>query len=749
MGAADLLALTWEEAPVDSEHAYVQYAFGGIHHGNGRGYVSEIEEHIPDPALDRLPSTTKVESVDAIIAIERSKTLTADGWQSGRNHVVLGPVANRLSKFGAEDVHPKAAADAASQLISKGVVSPAASLFSSSPEAAEAQAEAAAEPPTDADAADTADGPRAIDLTTTPLGKAQLADIQSVSKHRFNGVTVAFGGWCSPNTRSPDRPHSAATKARVDLMPDEEIQALLEREPDGEVVKYLDVPDPLYDRIMEWRPQLEDYEPCAAIFQKNLLDYHRDGDWHLEADCTGIPIPHTFVFAAFGMAPRTGWNRGLTAAMLLEIYRRTIDGRFRWSGWNKKEGKARVVAGHGIPNDIIALAKHSLFSPAMEDSWTYLINGNDAGNRHFTGALRDRRRDELEDSDDPAVDPPEVAKEMQEYLNGLDHQFFGNGRYGKLRPEQLAEASEAASAFREERRRDQANRKLVQMRTHPQPLYKFCDRFPRLKADPYNQLMNLAAELRHPLYGERDYEVDLSKAHFASYVPVVRREGIEVPILEKYLAANLRDDADLLERGDLWWDLASMVDEDAFSDRAALRTAVKRAYSSVYGSGVGNMLFRILELYATLTGHWPPEGTEPLKAILDHPLMEELFETRDKLEAVITDRGGLEDANGRFIPLSAWDETKKRKNRWRGVMAYVNASYEQEVMYPIFREAKAEMERDGKTRFKVWLYQGDGVSINVHRDYAHEPQIARLQKAVKERANELDVPTRLEVDWPE
>jgi hypothetical protein len=70
-------------------------------------------------------------------------------------------------------------------------------------------------------------------------------------------------------------------------------------------------------------------------------------------------------------------------------------------------------------------------------------------------------------------------------------------------------------------------------------------------------------------------------------------------------------------------------------------------------------------------------------------------------------------------------------------------------MYPIFEEAKKEMKRDGKTRFKVWLYQGDGVTINVHRDYAHEPQIARLKNAVRDRAGELNVPTRLTVDYSE
>ncbi|MCS4038308.1 hypothetical protein [Salinibacter ruber] len=536
----------------------------------------------------------------------------------------------------------------------------------------------------------------------------------------------------------------------MDLMPDEEIEALLGRNPDGQKVRYFDVPDSLYERITDWRPQLKEHKPLAAIFQKNLLDYHRDEDWPGEVDCTGMPVPCTFVFAAFGMAPSTAWSRGLSAAMLLEIYRRRIDKDFRWSGWSHEDGKARIVTEHGIPDGIIALAKHTRFSPDMEDSWTYLINGNDAGNRHFTADLREKRRNELGKSEDPAIEPPEVAKEIQEYLNGLDQQFFGNGNYGKLRPEQLAKASEAASAFRKEQRRDQANRKLVGMRTHPQPLYDFCGHFPRLKADPYNQGMNLPAKLRQPMYDEdRDYELDLDKAHLACYIPVVRREGIEVPALEKYIAANLKGDTDLLKRGDLWWDLASSADTSLFSDLKALRAAVKRAYSAVYGSGTGNMFYQIMKLYADLTGHWPGNGTDPIKPILEHPLMEELFRTRDKLEAIITDRGGLTDATGRFIPLSKWDGEKPEENRWRGCMAYVNCSYEQEIMHPIFREAKKEMESGSYARFKIWLYQGDGVTINIDRRVrSHEKLIARLQNAVKERAGELGVPTRLTVDWP-
>jgi hypothetical protein len=528
-------------------------------------------------------------------------------------------------------------------------------------------------------------------------------------------------------------------------MPDEEIQALLERDVDGSVVKYFDAPDELYDRIIEWRPELKEHEPLMAIFQKNLLDYHRDDDWTGEGDCTGMKIGHEFVFAAFGMAPQVGWNRGLSAAVLLEIYRRKVDKDFRHSGFSHENNKARIITAHGIPTDIITGAKRAMLGPNSEESWTYLINGMDAGDRNFKGARRKERREKIKDQD-PVIEPLESARRIQEYLNGLPQQYFGHGSHGNLRREQLVKAAEGAAEFSQERRRDQANRKLIQMRTHPQPLYKYCDRFPRQKADPYNQAMNLPAKLRRPMYTGRDYELDLSKAHFGSYVPVAKREGLEVPILEEFLEADLKGDEALLTRGDLWCDIASHLEVEG--PMKPKRSTSKRAYSLVYGKDEGGLPYQLLKEWGRATGEWF-DTTERFEAIYEHPLMEELLETRDKLEAIITSRGGLHDANGRFIPLSAWDETKKKENRWRGLMSYVNASFEQELMLPIFGAAQAERERDEQTRYEVWLYQGDGVTVRIDRRYAHEPQIARLQEAVADRANELGVPTKLEVDWPE
>jgi hypothetical protein len=246
--------------------------------------------------------------------------------------------------------------------------------------------------------------------------------------------------------------------------------------------------------------------------------------------------------------------------------------------------------------------------------------------------------------------------------------------------------------------------------------------------------------VRRAVYTERDYELDLSKAHLASYVPVAKREGLDVPVLRRYLRATMRGEIDL------WDELAGALDADAMPDAAARRKAVKRAYGAVYGSTRDAMMFEILKEYRRQSGQ-AVGSFDPIRPLLRHELLQELFSTRERLEAIITSRGGLRDADGRFIPLGKWDETKEAGNRWRGVMAYVNASHEQRLMAAAFDAARAEEEREARSRFRIWLYQADGFTVRISSKAAHEPQIRRLQAAVSDEAERLGMPTKLEVDF--
>lgn len=755
MGAADVLGLTWSHAPV-CPWAYVGLAVSGMYYQHletsTRTSVSRIQRYVPDAVLNELPGLTSISHCTSVLNIvSHIKKLGEDDYVTKGTELILGPLAEALQPAVVESqCSPTVLANAAESLVTTGDTSAVESLLSScnngtltstATTTVEEQETPQRPPP---DQPDGRAGP--IELTSSSSSTSTRRDVESVlsvSKSRFNGVgpvpSRPYGTARSPYATAR-RPGFYAVKQRLELLPEKTIEELLSRTPDGSMCPWADVPTGLYERIVRWAPAVGKHEPLGAIFQHNLLAYGRDEDWHRTEDNTGIIIPHEKIFAAFGMAPRTAWNRGITSGMLLELYRQKVDHGFRVTGWNETEGKARVIKGHSIPARILQDAKELMLSPEDYDDWTYLINGKSANNRRWTRQLREERREVIEDNT-PAVLPPEATRRMQSYLNGLHQKTFGHGAYGIFAPSEIDNALEKAQkTIAEEQRRDQERRKLYWMRKFPQPMYMACDRFPRLKADHHNQAMNLPSKILQAVYGERDYELDLSKAHLAGYVPTVERFGIDAPVLRQKLRAGREGEIDL------WAKIGDTFDTGHMPDAEARRKAAKRLYSAPYGSTRENMLFEMLKEYGRVAGSYPT-SFDAVNPCLQHPLVKELFQTREKLEAIITSQGGLEDATGRFIPLSKWDGVKDKENRWRGVMAYVNASYEQQIMASIFEEAEKEMDRERKTRFKIWLYQGDGVTIRVHRDYSHSPQIKRLQDAADEKADELGVPTKLEIDY--
>lgn len=519
-----------------------------------------------------------------------------------------------------------------------------------------------------------------------------------------------------------------------------EIEALKSRSPNGDCPR-LPPPKDLCQDIYEWRPVLKTAEPFAAICQHILFSRRRDDDWHREGECVGMPIPKEIIFGWFGLAPQTGYNRGINSTMLLELYRREVDPELRWSDWNEEEGKARVVKSHGIPTSIIEKTKEALLGPEEHDNYMYLIGGKSVSNRRFTADLRAERRKQIDDPD-PIIDPPSGARLIRDYLNSVPQQRFGHGGYGTFKPSKIECGIEAAqSRIRNEQGRDQELRKLYWIRHFPQPLYLPCDRSPRLRADSCNQAMNLTSEVLRSMYTDGDYELDLSKAHLAGLVVVADREGIDASLLRSYLEGSMEGEKDL------WTELASAFSEKyGWSPRAA-RSAAKKIYAAAYGATDNKLLLEMSRSYEGDTGQY--RSFEAFEPVLQHELVDEIRRIRDQLEVIINDRGGLKDADGRFISLSKWNGTQDRENRWRGVLSYVNATYEQKLMAEVFRVAREERDRGPRTKFRIWLYQADGVTIRTSSKASGSRQVNRLQSAVAEKAEELEMPTQLEVDYPD
>ncbi len=523
----------------------------------------------------------------------------------------------------------------------------------------------------------------------------------------------------------------------LEALSESQVEALKERTPR---CSYLPIPTELYNRIIDWRPILSESPPLAAMLQQMLLGTGRDENWRVEQDCTSIPIPNSKLFAMFDYGSRQSGcsNDGLNSGMLIDLYQQEIDEDFQMSDWNGTKGKARVVKAHGIPDDIVHKSKEVMLSPQTYDDWTLLINGRSANRRNHTKNLRAERLEEVSNQR-PAIEPPGYVRSIQKYLNGLPQGRFGNGGYGIFKPEKVRLAIDTArKKCTREKRRDEELRKLFWLRCYPQPLYKFCDHFPRLKAEGANQAMNLPSNILRSMYTKKDVELDLTKAHLACMVPLADREGIKVSLLNEYLRRSMDGE-------DIWSDLAESFSNQHDWDPGVARAAAKKIYALVYGSSLNNLFREMTMLYGKKTEEY--RSFDAFRPVKNHELVDELLRIRSRLQSVINRRGGMQDAAGSFIPLSKWNETKNKEDRWRGVLAYVNASYEQKLMAEAFRVAEEESRRE-RPRFRIWLYQSDGFTMRVASKYKPKNQIERLQEAVRSKAEDLNVPTKLEIDHP-
>jgi hypothetical protein len=407
---------------------------------------------------------------------------------------------------------------------------------------------------------------------------------------------------------------------------------------------------------------------------------------------------------------------------------------------NRHKGLCRTFLTSWIDEDVQAAWKKALLDPFGHDGYVNFISGDPANGWRMTKERREERMADISDQT-TEIEAPKKLTRIQDYMNGRGQSFFSHGSYGVFREENLQDAIDAARDIDDEGVRDQQLSYLYHARAHPQPLYKRCDRFPRLKADHWNQTINLASCVRPTLYCERDREVDLTKAHLAGFVAVAKSEGLEVPRLEKALDASLSG-------ADLWRDIASYLDEKELPDAHARRSAVKKTYALVYGSSVANFLYELKKAYASATGT-ELKRDEAVEDVLDHPVIEEILQVRSEIEDRINEQGGLEAADSRFIPLSPWDDVKAMEDRWRGCLAYVNASYEMELMWEVFQiaiqEEEAATESGRRLRFQIWLLQGDGCTIRFRKERSAADVIRKMKEAVADRADELGMPAALEV----
>lgn len=506
------------------------------------------------------------------------------------------------------------------------------------------------------------------------------------------------------------------------------------------LVPFLSVPVAFRDGLLGWSPLFGEVPGFFAVVQQFCFG---------RLDDDGVPFPYELVYRAFGLSPEER-RRGVRSGDLLDLFGECVDPSFTYTAPRRprdgRAGRARVIANLGLPGDLEAMAWRVKHAPRLHRGRRVLLISGESAGRYERASATFRERMAAADDHTPRIDPPASARVIQAYLNhGLDQRFFSNRTWGVAArfDDAVGRVREGRAPFDTEAKRDAALRTLTWMREHPMPLYVPSDFSPRLKSDHYNQVMNLSSALRPVLYTERDVELDLDKAHMAALVVVARRLGIPTPVLSRCL-----EDAAV----DLWDEFAATFDARALPDARARRKAAKVSYAAVFGSSPNSLLFEVLLEYHRAAGG-DVGSFDAVRGLLDHGVMRELFEVRDRIMGHVLREGGLRDVDGRPLTLDQFEEKESPEARARSLLAYVCASYEQALVAAAFEEATSEMEwaaavPSRKPRFWVWLYQADGFTVRVGSKTSVETIVARLQRAVERRAADLGMPTRLSQAWP-
>lgn len=550
------------------------------------------------------------------------------------------------------------------------------------------------------------------------------------------GDEGVVAGMCNDPSSSVDTPVETDTVAVVhritgnDLL--EDVRGRPSRAP------YVRVPAELRERLVAWRPVLGEVPGLMAVAQLLLFSSRRDD--------FGVAVDYRAVFRSFGYAPREGYEAGVTSGALLDLYHDEVDPTLEVLNASGDRHLARKASSFDFPSDVYRVASEALLRPDRFTDWVFLIDGRSAAPRSArtvrSEALQDRRT--AASAHVPMIHPPASTRTILAYLNGLlDDQVYVHGAYGVVArlgaAREVVDRGRGRPPFDTEAKVWSALCALKQVEEHPRPIWWASDHSPRLKADPFNPLMNLPGVARRALYTDRDVELDLDRSHMAALVVIARRLGVPMPVTETVLgdAGN-----------DLWGSIAGYMDAGALPDAGARRKAAKHVYAAVYGASDNYLMKSMLDRYAEISGTWP-SGFDPFRPVLGHPVVSELLGVRDLVLDHVVDHAGLHDAEGRFVALGAMGHKEGDDSRARSVLSYVASSYEQDLVAAAFAEAAQELEGAAasgrRPAFVIWIYQADGFTVRTYGGADTGAVVSRLQGAVARRAAELGLPTRLSV----
>jgi len=305
---------------------------------------------------------------------------------------------------------------------------------------------------------------------------------------------------------------------------------------------------------------------------------------------------------------------------------------------------------------------------------------------------------------------PEASRLMAEYMNALP-----TNRFSKAVSAHWEEAAELAASLGEMHTPEgRQSAVLAQLLTSPKPLYKTTENSARIFSATDTSIANLKQCVRDVLC--QDWlKCDLASAQYSINYRVWGMEEAGVPFVASpfdTLIADLR------------------LTPDA---RPALKKII---YSICFGMSTRRDPSR--ENVCDLANAITPNLWYRMKS---HSLVKGLLETRQAQFKQIRETGFALDAWKNAILLEPEPHDGLPGDDVRSVLAQVAQSYEQRLMFEVYRLA---IQNPGKHGFSIMVNVYDGLYICVHDASDAEDWKRRISSAVETEASTLGIKTQLE-----
>ena len=514
-----------------------------------------------------------------------------------------------------------------------------------------------------------------------------------------------------------------------------------------------------YDLMRDEYPEAYD-DPALW----NLLGYLARG-WYLHRDRRRLQLPYALLAGLSGKATKRVLSRETypEGEDLLGDVRRIIgeDGQGRWRlTWSEAwtGNQPRLLKRLAWPKRVSKAIDHERrtnpWDPAPRVYWTERT-GSGEPKRFNLARHQARTNDELDvlearlrvdahpitEVDDvlrllrsasPVTLTRLVKANVEDAYRAVD----------RLRDELFARADQETGKAQWKLRRkgdrlyDHQMRCLEAVKEAPRPRYFVSSNSPRL-FPVSDHLTGLKAEVRRALLAGL-VEVDLASCHLA-----VLAAMLDLPTVREFL-----------DTGESVWDhlfqemdLSEAVDGDP-SLRKRIKGVLKQEglYPALYGRQRGYVVRRVNdELAEALQGTgYRGRFRDVGKRFVEHPMIAEILGATATKLAEIEEEGHVMDVDGHVIslPLHVGDVPLTDGATSKTALCYAASVVELKLMHAIVR---LQEEQNGR-RFRVLLWQHDGVSLQITDKRWTAHVVREVQEAVAREAASLGVRTRLEAD---